>query len=378
MKQELTEQNLVPEEWGGKTPMVAISAKKGQGVDDLLETVRGVQGGSADALPPGRRFRSRSSEWPALACPRSAVHLARPLLLGGFLPDACRGAGAARPPAIWRPVLHHVPCTVCPPQVLLVAELEELQSNPERAARGTVLEASLDKKAGAVCSLLVQAGTLRVGDAVQAGSAYGKVRGRRRGAGRGAAGLRCECGRGGAGKGQGDMGLASFPRWTPSRCPWSSIIHWARGVQGVTCLPHARRPHHHNHHSIQHAPTTTTNTHTPPPAPSLQVRSMRNPQGDVAEAGPSLAVQMLGLNGVPQAGDEFTVYESEADARVAGTSPSCCPSPRTRSIHVCGGAARYRACRARVGAGLAGCRRVVPARGPAALNLGRPSTVPIC
>lgn len=41
VKQELTEQNLVPEEWGGKTPMVAISAKKGQGVDDLLETVRG-------------------------------------------------------------------------------------------------------------------------------------------------------------------------------------------------------------------------------------------------------------------------------------------------------------------------------------------------
>ncbi|KAL4422503.1 hypothetical protein ABPG75_008700 [Micractinium tetrahymenae] len=143
VKQELTEQNLVPEEWGGKTPMVAISAKKGQGVDDLLETV------------------------------------------------------------------------------LLVAELEELQSNPDRAARGTVLEATLDKKAGAVCSLLVQAGTLRVGDAVQAGSAYGKV------------------------------------------------------------------------------------------------RSMRSPQGDVAEAGPSLAVQMLGLNGVPQAGDEFTVYESEADARVA-------------------------------------------------------------
>lgn len=63
-----------------------------------------------------------------------------------------------------------------PPQILLLAELEELQANPARAARGTVLEASLDRKAGAVCSLLVQAGTLRVGDAVQAGSAYGKVR----------------------------------------------------------------------------------------------------------------------------------------------------------------------------------------------------------
>lgn len=143
VKQELTEHNLIPEEWGGKTPMVAISAKKGQGVDGLLETV------------------------------------------------------------------------------LLVAELEELQANPARSARGTVLEASLDRKAGAVCSLLVQAGTLRIGDAVQAGSAYGRV------------------------------------------------------------------------------------------------KSMRNPQGDVSEAGPSLAVQMLGLNNVPQAGDEFTVYETEADARVA-------------------------------------------------------------
>ncbi|PSC70224.1 translation initiation factor IF-chloroplastic [Micractinium conductrix] len=143
VKQELTEHGLLPEEWGGKTPMVPISAKKGQGVDSLLETV------------------------------------------------------------------------------LLVAELEELQCNPARSARGTVLEASLDKKAGAVSSLLVQAGTLRVGDAVQAGSSYGKV------------------------------------------------------------------------------------------------RQMRSPQGDVSEAGPSFAVQMLGLNNVPTAGDEFTVFESEADARSA-------------------------------------------------------------
>ena len=62
-------------------------------------------------------------------------------------------------------------------QVLLVAELEELQSNPLRAARGTVLEATLEKNKGPICSLLVQAGTLRVGDAVQAGSSFGKVRG---------------------------------------------------------------------------------------------------------------------------------------------------------------------------------------------------------
>jgi hypothetical protein len=45
---------------------------------------------------------------------------------------------------------------------------------------------------------------------------------------------------------------------------------------------------------------------------------MRNVQGDVSEAGPSLAVQMLGLNNVPQAGDEFTVFATESEARVAG------------------------------------------------------------
>ena len=70
---------------------------------------------------------------------------------------------------------------------------------------------------------------------------------------------------------------------------------------------------------------------------------MRSPQGDVSEAGPSFAVQMLGLNNVPTAGDEFTVFESEADARSAGVcapgrgrSGSCmrtaggaCPALRT-------------------------------------------------
>jgi translation initiation factor IF-2 len=97
VKQQLTEVELIPEEWGGKTPMVQISAKKGQGVDDLLETV------------------------------------------------------------------------------LLVAELEELQARPDRAAVGTVLEAALDKKSGPVTTVLVQNGTLRVGDALVAGASYGKV-----------------------------------------------------------------------------------------------------------------------------------------------------------------------------------------------------------
>lgn len=60
--------------------------------------------------------------------------------------------------------------------VALVAELEDLMSNPDRAAAGTVLEAYLDKRIGAISTLLVQTGTLHVGDIVVTGSAYGKVR----------------------------------------------------------------------------------------------------------------------------------------------------------------------------------------------------------
>lgn len=59
--------------------------------------------------------------------------------------------------------------------VALVAELEDLMSNPDRPAAGTVLEAYLDKRIGPISTLLVQTGTLRVGDIVVTGSAYGKV-----------------------------------------------------------------------------------------------------------------------------------------------------------------------------------------------------------
>jgi len=59
--------------------------------------------------------------------------------------------------------------------VALVAEVEQLMSNPDRAAAGTVLEAHLDRRVGPIATLLVQTGTLRVGDVVVAGSAYGKV-----------------------------------------------------------------------------------------------------------------------------------------------------------------------------------------------------------
>ena len=98
VRQELTEHNLVPEEWGGETIMVPVSALKDGNLDTLLE------------------------------------------------------------------------------MILLVAEVEDLQANPDRPAKGTVIEAHLDKAKGPVASLLVQNGTLRVGDILVAGSVFGKVR----------------------------------------------------------------------------------------------------------------------------------------------------------------------------------------------------------
>lgn len=60
--------------------------------------------------------------------------------------------------------------------VILTAEMQELKANPERKAKGTVIEAKLDKGRGAVASLLVQNGTLHVGDAILVGSTYGRIR----------------------------------------------------------------------------------------------------------------------------------------------------------------------------------------------------------
>ncbi|WP_289087527.1 translation initiation factor IF-2 [uncultured Veillonella sp.] len=98
VKQQLAEHGLLPEEWGGDTIMVPVSAKKRQGIDDLLENI------------------------------------------------------------------------------LLVAEVMELKANPNRHAQGVVIEAKLDKGRGPVCTVLVQKGTLRVGDTIIAGTAFGKVR----------------------------------------------------------------------------------------------------------------------------------------------------------------------------------------------------------
>ncbi|MCB6568244.1 translation initiation factor IF-2 [Eubacterium limosum] len=98
VKQELTEHNLVVEEWGGDVIAVPVSAKKGENIDTLLE------------------------------------------------------------------------------MVLLVSEMGELTADPKRAARGSVIEAQVKKGKGATASLLVQQGTLHVGDSIISGMTYGKVR----------------------------------------------------------------------------------------------------------------------------------------------------------------------------------------------------------
>ena len=98
VKQELSEYELIPEDWGGTTPFVPVSAKTGEGIDNLLE------------------------------------------------------------------------------MILLTAEVSELKANPNRAARGLVIEAQLDKGKGPVATILVQKGTLHVGDFIAAGACNGKVR----------------------------------------------------------------------------------------------------------------------------------------------------------------------------------------------------------
>ena len=98
IKQQLTEYDLVPEEWGGETVICPISAKTGQGIDELLE------------------------------------------------------------------------------MVILTAEVQELKANPNRLAKGVVIEARLDKTRGPVATLLVQNGTLHQGDVIIAGTAVGRVR----------------------------------------------------------------------------------------------------------------------------------------------------------------------------------------------------------
>ena len=98
IRTEMAEHNITPEEWGGNIPFVDISAKSGQGIDLLLETI------------------------------------------------------------------------------LAIAEMQELKANPNRYALGTVIESKMDKNIGGVASLLIQNGTLRIGDPIVVGTTYGKVR----------------------------------------------------------------------------------------------------------------------------------------------------------------------------------------------------------
>ena len=98
VKQQLTEYELVPEEWGGDVPCIPVSAHTKMGIDDLLE------------------------------------------------------------------------------MILLVAEMKELKANPDRAAKGTVIEARLDKGRGPIATVLVQNGTLHTGDIVVAGTTVGRIR----------------------------------------------------------------------------------------------------------------------------------------------------------------------------------------------------------
>ncbi len=98
VKQEMMQYELVPEEWGGDTMLIPISAKTGMGIDELLDAVN------------------------------------------------------------------------------LVAEMQELKANPDRQAKGTIIEAQLDKGRGPVASIIVQTGTLKTGDYVLSGTTMGRVR----------------------------------------------------------------------------------------------------------------------------------------------------------------------------------------------------------
>ncbi len=98
VKQELVEHELVPEEWGGETMLIPVSAKTGMGIDELLEAVN------------------------------------------------------------------------------LVAEMQELKADPDRPAKGTIIEAKLDKGKGPVASIIVQTGTLKTGDNILSGTTMGRVR----------------------------------------------------------------------------------------------------------------------------------------------------------------------------------------------------------
>ncbi len=145
VKQELADQGLLVEDWGGDVICVPVSALKREGIDTLLEMVLLVAEMEELKANPNKR----------------AVGT---VIWGGDV--ICVPVSALKREGI----------DTLLEMVLLVAEMEELKANPNKRAVGTVIEAQLDKGRGPVATVLVQGGTLRVGDPIVAGVASGKVR----------------------------------------------------------------------------------------------------------------------------------------------------------------------------------------------------------
>ena len=193
VRNELSEQGLVWDQWGGDTAMLPVSINGKHHTVPLLCCVLGCH---------VLRQRVLSLLW-LLSCPALVTlqHSAPPWGLLASLTGL-----AASPAYLWMPLqpgcLTSASIPACPAKhavghaflptlqisakkgtgvdelletLALTAEVEDLKANPERAAAGTVIEAHLDKRTGAVTTLLVQTGTLRVGDVIQTGACYGKV-----------------------------------------------------------------------------------------------------------------------------------------------------------------------------------------------------------
>ncbi len=187
--QELLEFSLVPEDWGGDTIYVKLSALQGEGIDDLLEMIN------------------------------------------------------------------------------LVSEMNEYKANPKRLATGTVIEAKLDKGRGPVATLLVENGTLRIGDAIVVGNTHGRVRAM----------------------------VNDLNQRIEAAGPSTPIE-----ITGLNDVPQA---------GDRFMVFPVGNTHG-------RVRAMVNDLNQRIEAaGPSTPIEITGLNDVPQAGDRFMVFPSEKEAR---------------------------------------------------------------
>ena len=173
--------------------------------------------------------------------------------------------------------------------VLLVAEVEDLTANPKRRARGNVVEAHLDRRAGPVATVLVATGTLRVGDVVHAGATFGKVH---------------------------KPWLLSHV-WmdspgavgqTHASAAWQLDLTTEVAMLYLIVRVYQRVIQGHDACGLLSAGACISWP--------VQVRSMADSTGgQVEEAGPSIAVQLVGLNSVPVAGDEFAALPTEQEVR---------------------------------------------------------------